>query len=215
MRRAVVVGIVLTVLVTTVSYRVASSMYFSDVFTPMPGASLASTNLHVGTVFNYGVQFQNNTRDRTLIVRIATLPHSVPAHLRLVHQMIVGGGGFIATSGWPPQEGPHNHFPTRSPDGFRVKLGRNHNTCTGTKSVATSDMRLDREPQHVQRRKEKCAQSDHYPKSAHCNASAFLVAIIVHSFTPGCPMLLCCSRVSDGIPRDGIVYFAADIPQHQ
>ena len=124
MRRAAVLALILIVLAVIIAYRVTTVIYAGDVLEPMNGKSLASNgsnHLEVGTSFDYGVEFVSNTSDRTLIVQFATLPNGVPFHLRLVHQMIMGGGGFIATMGWPPRDGGGRHFPTRSPDGYRLR----------------------------------------------------------------------------------------------
>jgi len=120
-RRATVLVLILAVLATIVGYRVTTVISAGDPLQPMNGQSLSGISLGVGTTFDYGVEFVNKTSDRTLIVQLATLPRGVPPHVHLVHQMIVGDGGFIATLGWPPRDGPYRRFPTRSPDGYRLR----------------------------------------------------------------------------------------------
>ncbi len=121
MRRITLFAVILVVLTLIVAYRVTAAISAGNVLQPMNGLSLAYGSLRVGTIFDYGVEFVNKTSDRTLIVRLATLPHGAPPHVRLVHQMIVEGGGFISSRGWPPQNTPSTYFPTRSPNGFRLR----------------------------------------------------------------------------------------------
>ncbi len=121
MRRATVLAIIVLTLTTIVGYRLATVIYAGNVLQPMNGVSLSGGNAPMGTTFDHGVQFVSTQRGRTLIVRPATLPNGVPPHLHLVHQMIVVGGGFIGTTGWPPQNRPRRYYPTRSPNGYRLE----------------------------------------------------------------------------------------------
>ena len=80
------------------------------------------SGMRVGEVFDFGVATGNVTPDVTLVMRSATLPHGLPPHLQLLHQVITYHG-VLGDHGWPVGSLDGRHVITSPLDGARVAPG--------------------------------------------------------------------------------------------
>ena len=83
---------------------------------------IGDPGVRVGEVFDFGVAIGNVSPDVTLVMRPATLPHGLPPHLQLLHQVLTYQG-VLGDHGWPVGSLDGRHVVTSPLDGARVAPG--------------------------------------------------------------------------------------------
>jgi hypothetical protein len=83
---------------------------------------IGDPDMRVGEVFDFGVAIGNVSPDVSLVMRPATLPHGLPPHLQLLHQVLTYQG-VLGDHGWPVGSLDGRHVITSPLDGARVAPG--------------------------------------------------------------------------------------------
>jgi hypothetical protein len=88
------------------------------------GWSVFSGALHPGDIFDVGIESGSVPSSDTIMLRPVTLPLGLPAHVRLVGEVLLLGG-LGASKGWPPGRGdtPPGNFRYYRLDGYKARPG--------------------------------------------------------------------------------------------